>query len=176
MNKLVWQIPFWLFCTLFVIGLILSPYRIYLSEQTHINQLNKNISEIENKMNTLEKQLLIQKRIGAIILDDKLSSMTTFNSLQIMLFSTGNKVTFKYRIFEKCDFMGDGIIHFTKCNIVNSSLSKQLGQFITSPDSQNYDSVITFENCVFKDCNFWDICIMGNESEIKEYKQNITLR
>lgn len=186
MNKLALQIPFSIFCILALIGLVSSPYWMYKETQLQAKQQEikyesnnqqylKDIFELENKMNALERQLLIQKRIGAIVLNDNLSSMTNFTNMPIMVF-TGSKIVFKYKIFEKCDFMGESMLRFVKCNFVDCSISKQLGQFIASSDSQNYDGVITFDNCIFRNCAFWDISIIGNDTEIKEYKQNIVLR
>jgi hypothetical protein len=147
---------------LYILGvLIYVPYSLNRDNINQINQLQEEIAELESQRIALPDELLASHLVGLKI---RIADMTREYSL----------ITDK--VFDDCTFFGPCVIQFqdpiqqaTTITIVTEKGSTIDDVFI-STTNERMTGVIAFQNCIFNNCTFVHVGIIGKPDVIEILK------
>jgi len=163
-NRYLLQIPIYIFGLIFIISLLIAPYNMYKQDLSTYNTQ-------QDRLDILSRKVIVLQRAGAIPITSITS--TVINSQNILL---ADYAGINNRILNNCSIFGSPtIIYFNNCTITKCTMDKQTASFVVySEDAlKNSNSTIIFDDCVFDTCDFHDITIIGNQTQIDSYKTQI---
>lgn len=169
MNKWALIVPAVVFFVILIFSFIFTaPYDIYEEQWGKITDY---YAGVEQDLIGLEKDVTLLERKMLIIMPQNTSlDQVRINDAVVDITELSGDYTSK--AFVGCYFKGDGNIYITNSDFSSCSYRDNPNPFMVVSDLPS--NTISFNNCTFENCIFWDVSFVGDANEIEQLQTKIT--